>query len=808
MLVSPQHLRPPCLGVDDRKRAKQKAQENMLEQTSIFDNPIVGIIHFDDRGVVQRANAAAEVMFGYDKDELKEKNVSTLLEGNELEADGSIVQTSCLARERDTFSKVRESSGLRKDGSQFPLEFSYRSFDVEGVRMFTAIMRDMTKKKRLEEKENNARAQFEVAVTGALDAIIVINESGDVVEFNPAAEHIFGHLRGDVIGKNMGNLIVPENYREAHKVGMQRYIETGFGPVLNKRIEIKALHASGREFDVELAITTMESDDGKIFIGYLRDITQRLRSASDLVEAKERAEIASKAKSSFLAMMSHEIRTPLNGVIGILGMLQDSGLGNEQKKLLRTGRQSGRALLGIINDILDFSKLEAGKFELEEIPFHPSNLLEIVSSLVQSHAAGKKITFSYEIGDDVPQVLIGDPDRIRQIILNLAWNAVKFTPSGFIRLKIEKLDKAELPPWYRFSVTDSGIGISKEKQGDLFAEFSTLDASYSRKFGGTGLGLAICKSLVDAMGGRIDLISEHGKGSTFWFDLALRRGAENSVTEDADETLPEISDVANARILVAEDNRTNQLVVTAMLERMGCLVDVVADGAEALRSISQCRYDAILMDVSMPELDGIETTRIIRARHGEVASVPIIGLTAYALDEDREKVLAAGMNDFVAKPISRTALYRAVVRQIKNKDMVVEPSAPSQELTNVLDVRKLRSVLGDLDPELRTGILDLFRADVEKYASMLAAAVEASDSVAFEKASHGIIGVAGMFGANELAKVAEEANALVRRSQNDRAYELHSVITKSSQRVLEALENSKNEVLADRAEGDENEMPA
>ena len=223
---------------------------------------------------------------------------------------------------------------------------------------------------------------LEVAVTGALDAIIIINSDGNIISFNPAAETIFGFDRDAVIGKNMGDLIVPKQHRRAHKEGMRRYMETGFGPALNKPLELTALHASGKEFDVELAITVAESNGGKIFIGYLRDITEQKLAAAELVRAKERAEIASQAKSSFLAMMSHEIRTPLNGVIGILGMLKDSGLTHEQEKLLKTGRQSSRSLLGLINDILDFSKLEAGKLTLQTVSFSTEELIKSVYSLI------------------------------------------------------------------------------------------------------------------------------------------------------------------------------------------------------------------------------------------------------------------------------------------------------------------------------------------------------------------------------------------------------------------------------------------
>jgi len=630
---------------------------------------------------------------------------------------------------------------------------------------------------------------LEVAVTGALDAIIIIDSDGNIISFNPAAETIFGYDRKSVIGRNMGDLIVPEQYRDAHREGMHRYIETGIGPVLNKRLELTALNSSGKEFDVELTITVTESAGSKIFIGYLRDITERKMAAEELVKAKERAEIASKAKSSFLAMMSHEIRTPLNGVIGILGMLKDSGLTPEQEKLLQTGRQSSRSLLGLINDILDFSKLEAGKLTLQSVSFSAEELFKPVYSLIGAEAKSKALDVSCNIGPEIPPVLIGDPDRLRQVLLNLAWNAVKFTSSGFVRLNLELADETHEPPIYRFSVVDSGVGVPVDKQDDVFAEFETLDAGYSRKFGGTGLGLAICNSLVQAMDGRIGVYSEQGIGSTFWFEVALQEGQPRTILkDDDDDELPAMSAIAGSHILVAEDIITNQLIIAAMLERMGCDVDMVSDGAEAVRNMAQRVYDAVLMDVSMPEMDGLEATRIIRARDDERASIPIIGVTAYAFDEDREKILAAGMNDLIPKPVSRRALYHALCEQIGRRPMTpLQGKANDYIATAGLDVHALRSVLESLTPDTVDIALERLNSDVEKYTAMQHVAAQRKDAKAFERATHAISGVAKAFGAEELATLSRRANTLIRESDNDQAFRLSPDITDAGQRFLNAL---------------------
>lgn len=636
---------------------------------------------------------------------------------------------------------------------------------------------------------------LEVAVTGALDAIIIIDSDGNIIAFNPAAESIFGYDRKSVIGKNMGDLIVPKQHRDAHREGMRRFVETGFGPVLNQHLELTALNASGNEFDVELTITVAESDGGEIFIGYLRDITERKLAAQELVRAKERAEIASQAKSSFLAMMSHEIRTPLNGMIGILGMLKDSGLTEEQEKLLKTGRQSSRSLLGLINDILDFSKLEAGKLSLQSVSFSTEELIKSVYSLIGPQAKSKALEVSCNIDPEVPPVLIGDPDRLRQVLLNLAWNAVKFTSSGFVKLNVELADKRQDPPVYRFSVVDSGVGIPEDKQEDVFSEFETLDAGYSRKFNGTGLGLAICKALVTAMDGQIGVCSEEGIGSAFWFDVAMETGQSQVIVKD-DDDLPATSVIAGSHILVAEDIVTNQLIISAMLERMGCDVDMVSDGTEAVRSVGQRAYDAVLMDVSMPEMDGLEATKIIRARDDERASIPIIGVTAYAFDEDREKILAAGMDELIPKPVSRSALYHALCEQIgQNRMTPIEGGSGVDDLTSGLDVHALRSVLESLTPDDVDRALDRLRMDVEKHTALQHVAARDQNPKAFERATHAIAGVAKAFGAEELATQSRRANTLIRASEHDQAFRLASEITAASQRFLSALALGKDTLL-------------
>ncbi len=623
---------------------------------------------------------------------------------------------------------------------------------------------DITELKEREQALTFSQSRFRTTIEAALDGIIVIDKQGTVVEFNPAAESIFGYERHEIVGRKMGDLIVPHRYREAHDKGIKTFLETGEGPILGKRFEIEALHADGREFIIEVAIQEAQGPEGPIFVGYTRDVTDKKAAESQLIEAKERAEVANRAKASFLAMMSHEIRTPLNGVLGILNLLGDTPGKSEQERLIRTAQTSGKALMTIINDILDFSKLEAGKLDLDEVVFLIDQMVNGVQSLVAPRAKEKGIGLTVDFADDLPDAVYGDPGRIRQILLNLAWNAIKFTEQGDVRIAVRKMARDDDKATLRFSVTDTGIGIPDEKHSELFAEFATLDAGYSRKFGGTGLGLAICKTLVDAMGGEIDFESEVGKGSTFWFDLALKIGdGAQVISAEAEEQadLPEIG--PDLRILVAEDNPTNQLVISNMLERLGCRVDVVGNGIEAVEAVRNRPYSAVLMDVSMPEMDGITATRAIRDLDTEVADIPIIALTAYALDEDRQRAFAAGMSDFLSKPVARIELARALSK-VAGDLVTAGDSVPdaSTAMGNIFDMTVFDTLIAGMDPAVQEKALKQFQSDLEDHCERLAGGCADADIDRIERSSHTLKGIAGTFGASALQALAERVNTAAR----------------------------------------------
>ena len=592
----------------------------------------------------------------------------------------------------------------------------YSDMDVESVQLFAQAIWRIVQRHRNQEKLR----KLSLAVEQSPESIVITNLDAEIEYVNEAFLQITGYSREEVIGQNP-RLLKSDKTPQANYEAMWEALTQGRpwkGEMVNRRKD-------GSEYTEVASISPIRQANGQIshYLAVKENITERKQISEELdghrhhleqlVEtrthelalAKQAAETANESKSAFVANMSHEIRTPLNAIIGLTHLLRRSRVDMEQKEKLDKIIDASEHLLSIINDILDFSKIEAGKLHLSAGDFSFGGLLGNVISMISPKLRDKRLEIVVE-QEQLPPVLVGDPTRLAQALLNYLANAVKFTDQGKIVLRLSKIEETVDDLLVRFEVIDTGIGIPAENIANLFAAFEQVDTTTTRRYGGTGLGLAISQRLARLMGGEVGVESVLGRGSTFWFTarlgksrLGLAELAEvSSVAESSLQAM-----LTGTRVLLAEDNPINQEVAVELLTEVGLTVEIANDGIEAVQKASSGVYDLILMDMQMPNMDGLDATRAIRALPG-CATLPIVAMTANAFDEDRERCLAAGMNGFVAKPVDPKLLFSTLLRWLPastlvRPDSLVAAQAPSAELSKItgLDVKRgLKILNGDL----------------------------------------------------------------------------------------------------------------
>ena len=507
---------------------------------------------------------------------------------------------------------------------------------------------------RLEKKHKDNALRRALEVTS--DAIIECDDLGVITGWRHGAEQLFGYTEAEALGRRI-TLIVPESKRRAHLAGFQRWRESGVAR-WGRRLELEAVRKDGTQVDIELCMSLWHALGRRQITSSIRDISQRTALAGSLIKAKTDAEAANVAKSAFLANMSHEIRTPLNGVVGVVDLLSATPLTPHQTELTSIIRASSQQLQGVLGDILDLARVESGQLALSEEAFSVEALVAAVAELCALRAAEKGLQLGFTVDETARNPVLGDPVRLKQVLLNLLSNAVKFTDAGSVRISVSA--EAGI---YRFEVRDTGVGFTEDQRAAIFNRFHQADGSITRRFGGAGLGLAISRDLVTAMNGQIDCRATPGAGATFWFTVPLAAAATVTAPASA-ATDPHTGPFGAVRVLLADDNATNRRVVELILASAGAEIVSVENGAAALDAFDREPFDIVLMDMMMPVMDGVVAVRHIRDRERGrgAAPTPVIMLTANTLPEHVDLSLGAGADFHLPKPINARALLQAIAR--------------------------------------------------------------------------------------------------------------------------------------------------
>ena len=581
--------------------------------------------------------------------------------------------------------------------------------------------------------------QLAATVAGSLDAIVIADSFSKIIEYNTSAEGVFGWTREEIIGRTMEDIFLPEGLRDAYKNAMnQPLLQDRSEAIYPTRFELSGRRKNGEEFPVELNMTFVKRNDDAIFMAYIRDVSDRKITEKALIEARDRAESADKAKSQFLAVMSHEMRTPLAGIVGIMDLLKTTKLSQKQDRYIQIATSSSTVLLDHINEALNITRIDVGKLELSSQEFNLPDLAETLVEVLEPLSNQKNLDLRLQLANNIESNFMGDSHRIRQILTNLLGNAIKFTDQGNINFSITGSDGPETS-FVHFIISDTGLGIAPENHQKIFEEFVAITQGDQSQVRGDGLGLHISRKIARLMGGDVMVKSDIGKGAEFTLSLPLERvrKIDGKVAEPA--SFPH-KENQNLSILVVEDNNVNREVLGDMLKGLGHSVSRATNGVEALDCANIQSFDIIFMDINMPVMDGIETTHRIRADSKLNSKACIVGLTAHGSDEFGEEAQQAGMDNFFTKPIRLEAL-RKIISDIVSNDQFAVIDEFSPVLTELFETLGREKVL-------RIG--EKFFEELDVFIQQSIDGVFAEDHVALVEATHKMKGAAVLLGQNVL----------------------------------------------------------
>jgi PAS domain S-box-containing protein len=744
--------------ITERKNAEREAERNRNRYSALFDLVGDGIMITEPgTGRALEANEAACRMFGYSKPELLKCDIGQLSSGIPPYTLESALQGQSKRALGETQSF--EWQFKARDGALFWGEVSVRNILFGNSPVVLAALRDITERKNAERDRNRFSALFDLVDDGIL---ISDPATGRYMEANAAACRMFGYSRSELLKCNIGDLSsgAPPYTLEA---ALQRNREWPEGE--SRVFEWQNKTKDGALFWSEISLRYARFGDVPAVLAMVHDISHRKLTEQELINLKERAERANQAKSMFLATMSHEIRTPMNGVLGMNALLLETDLTPQQTRMAETVRDSAQALLLLLDDILDVAKLEAGQVALEDSAFDLKTLVGQIVELFAPKAAEKGLGLSASLDVTAHGAFQGAPRHLRQILLNLVANAVKFTERGEVTVAISAAPGKGNRVQLRFEVRDTGIGVSAEAKSRLFAPFEQADPSIARRFGGTGLGLSISRKLVELMGGAIAMRDRPGGGSVFWFEISLRRAepleADASATESSVLTGP--AETKAGRILLAEDDAVNIEVATLTLTAAGYQVEAARNGAEAVAAARRSDFDLILMDIRMPGIDGLAATRQIRALPAPRGRAPILALTADAQADKRQSCLDAGMDDFVTKPFVPSQLREAVALWMDRAPRKASGRPAPVDEEPLIDeevVDELRSVMSE---DQFAALVKMFVARAEAQAEFSARWLAATplDEIADE--AHKLVSASGALGARRAQRIAGRLESACRQ---------------------------------------------
>ncbi len=758
--------------LNDSNRSKE-ALENVL-----FAATNVSIVATDADGLITMFNRGAELMLGYSPDEMIAKRTPVIihlaeeieLRGHELAVElGYPVSgfETFVFKARQLGQETREWTYIRKDGSRLRVILAVTPIrDAQGkVSGYLGIAQDISEQhlaqNALEKSELKLRKLFELSPLG----IAMTDMNGRFIEFNEAFRRICAYSYNELKAIDYWTL-TPKKYESMERQQLQSLGQTGrYGPY-----EKEYQRKDGAIIPIRLNGVLVKGTDNNDYIwSIVEDISASKEVEEALLQAKLAADNANRAKGEFLANMSHEIRTPMNAILGLSYLALNKELSPENRDYLEKIYTSSNSLLNILNDILDFSKLEAGRLTIDHNPFDLDEILANIHNLFADRAKEKRLDFTINVAADVPRNLVGDTLRLQQVLINLLGNAIKFTERGQVTLNITVLHITPSQTRLLFCVTDTGIGMSDDDREKLFQPFSQVDGSITRRFGGTGLGLVISRNLLQLMDSEFSVTSAPGRGSGFSFELLLglsslssqrKPGISISTPEDFGKLL------VGTRVLVAEDNLINQQVIREFLNLSGIAVEIANNGNEAIALLENCAFDAVLMDMHMPEMDGFATTQLIRSQ-ARFAKLPVIALTAGVTKEERERCTALGMNDFIAKPINPKKLMWTLVQWIKpmvstaTDTLAAEPSTAKLFGADDLpgfDLHNLLEMIGN-NQELAIRLLFTFMESMAHLPGEIETMVAEGNLASAAELIHKIKGTSGTIGAVHLYAASEALEA-------------------------------------------------